>query len=90
MSAHCLWVLNIAGLCLNTIAAILLLRYAPHRPIFIKSQDGGLKAVLAWVRDATDAEKQATARDERFSKIAIGFLVAGFVLQLIAAFESRT
>jgi hypothetical protein len=90
MSAYCLWILNIAGLLFSTVAAILLLRYAPRRPIFIKTQGGELKAAVEWVRNVTDAEKQAAARDERLSKIAIGFLIAGFVLQLIAALGNRT
>ena len=76
------WFLNVLGLVLTTVAAVLMYYYPP-RNITQYTNEG--EAQVQWVATATPQGRAKASRQARLSRAAPFLLAAGFVLQLVAA-----
>ena len=73
--------LNLIGLAITTVAALLMWRYPPRVTYF--TENGEVK--VQWTSNADPAKSKLGVRQVRLSKLALFLLFLGFFLQLSAA-----
>jgi hypothetical protein len=78
---HWQGVLNVFGLAITTIAACLMFFFPPVVPA---CTDKG-EWVISWVSATSDKDRKVAARRRRFSRFAVGLLMLGFLILLLAA-----
>lgn len=77
-----LWVMNIVGLCANTIAAGLMY-YFPPRGITLYADDGS--PIALWQASPSEEGRRKAKVHKSLSRSAPVLLAAGFGLQLVSA-----
>jgi hypothetical protein len=80
----CVWILNVAGLVLNTIAAGLMYYFPPRVQQFTEKGE----AFLTFVSNPKEQKASVGKRQARLTKVGPGLLALGFGLQLVSAFLS--
>jgi hypothetical protein len=81
---NCGWTLNVIGLVLATIAAVLMSFFPPRVRLYTEKGE----SFTQWTSDAKEEKRSLGMWQARLSKSGPVLLVVGFVLQLIAAFVS--
>jgi hypothetical protein len=75
------WFMNVLGLCIGVIAAVLMYYFPPR--VIAYTENGA--QVFTWTNEPTPEGKQHAAWQTRVSRAAPWLLALGFVLQLLAA-----
>jgi hypothetical protein len=75
--------LNVVGLVLNTLAAVVMLIYPPQVSVRLHTPKG--EAVFTLTGNATEEGRRIGRLQQWMSRAGLALLVAGFLCQLIAA-----
>ena len=80
----CAWILNVAGLIVSTVAAVLMYYFPPR--VQLVTEKG--EPVVTWTSNARPEKQSLGKWQARLSKVGPAVLVVGFLMQLTAAFLS--
>lgn len=80
----CAWILNVAGLIVSTVAAVLMYYFPPR--VQLVTEKG--EPVVTWTSNARPEKQSLGKWQARLSKVGPAMLAVGFLMQLTAAFLS--
>lgn len=84
MTTSTTWWLNVVGLSVSTVAAIVIYYYPPRVQLFTKKGE----PVFTWVANPTPQGVSRGALQSRLSRLSPILLALGFILQLVATILS--